>query len=136
MNKPIRIAFVCVENANRSQMAEAFGHMANEDDLEVHSAGSKGGGQVNPKAVAAMARLGYDLSRHTSKPATDLEGVQFDAVVTMGCGDACPFLQADRREDWPIPDPKHMEPADFDVVRDDLRERVNKLVAELRASRQ
>ncbi|MEL7239128.1 MAG: arsenate reductase ArsC, partial [Planctomycetota bacterium] len=131
----IRIAFVCVENANRSQMAEAFGHLANEGDLEIHSAGSKGGGHVNPKAVAAMGRLGYDLSSHRSKPATDLAGVVFDAVVTMGCGDACPFLQARHRLDWPIEDPKHMEPAAFDRVRDEIGQRVAGLVKMLRNER-
>ena len=134
MPDPIRIAFVCVENANRSQMAEAFGHLANHGDLEIHSAGSKGGGQVNPKAIAAMKRLGYDMSGHVSKPASQLTG-EFDAIVTMGCGDACPLLPAKRREDWPLPDPKHMEPGPFDAVRDEIRLRVETLVAELRAER-
>ena len=134
MTDPIRIAFVCVENANRSQMAEAFGHMENDGDLEIHSAGSKGGGQVNQKAVAAMDRLGYDMTKHVSKPASDLTG-EFDAIVTMGCGDACPLLPAKRRDDWPLPDPKHMEPAEFDEVRDEIGRRVKALVAELRAAR-
>lgn len=126
-----RVVFVCVENSNRSQMAEAFARMHGGDDVEAYSAGSKPSGKVNPKAVAAMARLGYDLTTHHSKALTDLPDVPYAAAVTMGCGDACPMLQAERRLDWAIPDPKHMEPAEFEAVRDLIGSKVKELLGEL-----
>src|SRR5207253_11150426 len=89
--KPVRVLFVCVENSNRSQMAEAFARMFGGADVEAHSAGSRPSGRVNPKAVAAMAELGYDLTAHTSKGLDAFNGQEFDAAVTMGCGDACPL---------------------------------------------
>src|SRR5262245_51540240 len=103
-----RVVFVCVENSNRSQMAEAFGRIYGVGRVEVYSAGSKPSGAVNPKAVEAMRELGYDLTAHQSKSLDDLPDVAFDAAVTMGCGDECPLLRAVEREDWGIPDPKHM----------------------------
>ena len=135
MTDPIRVAIVCVENANRSQMAEALARLHAADlglNVEAHSAGSRGGGTVNPKAVASMARLGVDLSAHRSKPVSELEGVELDAAVTMGCGDACPMLLARHRLDWEIPDPKHLEPAEFDAVRDLISSKVRGLLLDLR----
>jgi arsenate reductase len=126
-----RVVFVCVENSNRSQMAEAFARMIGGEAVEVYSAGSKPSGKVNPKAVEAMARLGYDLTTHDSKGLTDLPDVPFDAAVTMGCGDACPMLRAEHRLDWQIPDPKHMERAEFEKVRDLIGTKVKDLLAEL-----
>lgn len=126
-----RVVFVCVENSNRSQMAEAFARMAG-GDVEAYSAGSKPSGKVNPKAVEAMARLGYDLTTHDSKALTDLPDVPYDAAVTMGCGDACPMLKAERRIDWNIPDPKHMERAEFEAVRDLIGSKVKELLSELK----
>jgi arsenate reductase len=126
-----RVVFVCVENSNRSQMAEAFARLHGGDDVEAYSAGSKPSGKVNPKAVEAMARLGYDLTTHDSKALTDLPDVAYDAAVTMGCGDACPMLKAERRIDWSIPDPKHMERAEFEAVRDLIGSKVKELLAEL-----
>lgn len=127
-----RVVFVCVENSNRSQMAEAFARMHGGDDVEAYSAGSKPSGKVNPKAVAAMGRLGYDLTTHHSKALTDLPDVLYAAAVTMGCGDACPMLQAERRLDWAIPDPKHMDPAEFEAVRDLIGSKVKELLSELK----
>ena len=120
-----RVVFVCIENSNRSQMAEAFARMLG--GVEAYSAGSRPSGQINPKAVAAMHELGYDLSTHRSKSLEDLPRVAFDAAVTMGCGDACPNLQAARREDWSIPDPKAMSPEDFRAVRDLIEAKVKEL---------
>jgi arsenate reductase (thioredoxin) len=120
-----RVVFVCIENSNRSQMAEAFARMLG--GVEAYSAGSRPSGQINPKAVAAMHELGYDLSTHRSKSLEDLPRVAFDAAVTMGCGDACPNLQATRREDWSIPDPKAMSPEDFRAVRDLIEAKVKEL---------
>lgn len=125
-----RILFVCVENANRSQMAEAFAHIHGGDAVEALSAGSAPSGRINPKAVRFMAELGYDLATHTSKSLDDIDGT-FDAVVTMGCGDRCPWVPTKRREDWNLPDPKHMDDAGYRAVRDEIGARVKQLLAEL-----
>ena len=125
----MRIVFVCVENSNRSQMAEAFARMLG---VEAYSAGSRPSGRVNPKAVAAMRELDYDLTTHTSKGLDDLPAVPFDAAVTMGCGDQCPNLKATRREDWDIPDPKNMPSDLFCGVRDLIGSKVKQLIAELK----
>ena len=110
-------------------MAEAFAHMLG---IEAYSAGSRPSGRVNLKAIAAMKELGYDLTIHASKGLGDLPAVSFDAAVTMGCGDQCPNLNAARREDWNIPDPKDM-PADlFCGVRNLIGSKVKQLVAELK----
>jgi len=125
-----RVLFVCIENSNRSQMAEAFAHMLGGADIEALSAGSAPSGVINPKAIAAMAELGYDLTTHDSKSLDQVTG-DFDAVVTMGCGDSCPWVPAKRREDWALPDPKHFEGDAYRAVRDDIRERVRALLASL-----
>lgn len=103
-----RILFVCVENSCRSQMAEAFARLHGKpNEFEIYSAGSRPSGQVNSKAITSMREINYDLTtRHQSKSLTDVPAVAYDAVVTMGCGDECPFVGAKRREDWNIPDPK------------------------------
>lgn len=124
MSEPKRLLFVCVENANRSQMAEAFARMLGGPDVEAYSAGSRPSGVVNPKAVAAMAELGYDLTAHVSNSLDALPDVPFDFVATMGCGDACPLVRAGQRADWQIPDPKHMPPEEFRAVRDFIRDKV------------
>ena len=93
-----RIVFVCVENANRSQMAQAFAKMHGGDAVDAFSAGSRPSGKVNPRAIESMREVGYDLAAHQSKSLDDLPDVDFDAAVTMGCGDACPMLRAARRE--------------------------------------
>src|SRR4051812_36631434 len=120
---PKRVLFVCVENSNRSQMAEAFARIHGGDKVEAYSAGSRPSGQVNPKAVEAMRELGYDLSQHGSKSLDEIPDVQYDFVATMGCGDECPFIRAKRREDWNIPDPKNMSPDEFRNVRDLIKEK-------------
>jgi arsenate reductase (thioredoxin) len=120
----MKAVFVCVENSNRSQMAEAFGRMAGAD---AYSAGSRPSGKVNPKAIEAMKELGYDLTAHHSKSLDDLPDIMFDVAVTMGCGDACPMLKAKRREDWDIPDPREMSPEQFREVRDLIGRKVNEL---------
>ncbi len=84
-----RVLFVCVENANRSQMAEAFARLHGGPGVEALSAGSKPSGLINPKAIRFMAERGYDLGRHASKSLDEIGG-EFDAVITMGCGDSCP----------------------------------------------
>ncbi|HTN75504.1 MAG TPA: arsenate reductase ArsC, partial [Pirellulaceae bacterium] len=101
------------------------------DRVEAFSAGSRPSGRINPKAIAAMQEEGYDLTAHGSKSLADLPAEEFAAAVTMGCGDACPMLQAKRREDWAIPDPREMEPAAFRQVRDLIKEKVTALLASL-----
>jgi arsenate reductase (thioredoxin) len=125
-----RVLFVCIENANRSQMAEAFARIHGGEAVEACSAGSAPSGRINPRAVQFMAELGYDLTAHASKSLEDIEG-QFDAVVTMGCGDSCPWVPARRREDWNLPDPKHLDDAGYRRVRDEISARVATLLASL-----
>ena len=130
--KKIKLLFVCVENANRSQMSQAFAKILGGDQVEAYSAGSRPSGVVNPKAIAAMKELGYDLSAHDSKSLQEVEQyAPFDVVVTMGCGDACPWMPAKEFIDWQIPDPKHMEPAQFNEVRDYIRDQVKTLLTKL-----
>jgi arsenate reductase (thioredoxin) len=127
-----KLLFVCIENSNRSQMSQAFAKMIGGENVEAYSAGSKPSGIVNPKAIAAMKELGYDLSTHDSKSLEEVKQyAPFDAVVTMGCGDACPWMPAKQFIDWQIPDPKHMEPNEFNEVRDFIREKVKALIQSL-----
>lgn len=121
---PVRVLFVCVENSNRSQMAEAFARLHGGPRVEAMSAGSRPSGSVNPKAIEAMRERGYDLATHRSKSTSDVGMGPFDAVVTMGCGDACPNVPARVREDWSIPDPRSMGPEDFRKVRDTIEREV------------
>jgi protein-tyrosine-phosphatase len=125
-----RVLFVCVENANRSQMAEAFARLHGGDGVEAMSAGSRPSGRINPKAVRFMAERGYDLAGHASKSLDDLDG-DFDAVVTMGCGDDCPWIPARRREDWALPDPRDMDDDGYRAVRDEIEARVVRLLGAL-----
>lgn len=129
-----RILFVCVENSNRSQMAEAFARIHGAGKVEAHSSGSRPSGRVNPKAIEAMRELGYDLSTHASKGLDSFNGTKVDVAVTMGCGDECPLVLADRRVDWKIPDPRDMTPEQFRGVRDLIEAKVKELVAELSAA--
>lgn len=126
-----RVLFVCVENANRSQMAQAFARIHGGDAVEAYSAGSRPSGVVNPKAIEAMGEFGYDLSQHQSKSLDDLPDVSFDAAITMGCGDSCPHVQARVREDWQIPDPKHLPPDQFREIRDLISGKVQQLLESL-----
>jgi protein-tyrosine-phosphatase len=126
---PKRFLFVCVENSNRSQMAEAFARIHGGDRIEAYSAGSRPSGTINPEAIASMKEIGYDLSRHQSKSLSEIPDIEFDFVATMGCGDACPFVRAKQREDWNIPDPKAMRPEDFSAVRDLIETKVKAALA-------
>ena len=125
------ILFVCVENSNRSQMAEAFARMLGGDHVQALSAGSRPSGRINPKAVEAMKELGYDLTTHASKGLEEFNGTPVDVAVTMGCGDECPLVIAQRREDWQIPDPREMSPDEFRGVRNLIEMKVRELLAAL-----
>lgn len=127
-----KILFVCVENSNRSQMSQAFAKILGGETVEAFSAGSKPSGIVNPKAIAAMKELGYDLSVHDSKSLDEVKQfATFDVVVTMGCGDACPWMPAKKFIDWDIPDPRNMNEEEFRIVRDLIRSKVNELLLSL-----
>lgn len=127
-----KILFVCVENSNRSQMSQAFAKIHGGDEVEAYSAGSKPSGKINPKAIASMKELGYDLSSHHSKTLEEVkEFAPFDAVVTMGCGDACPWMPARKFIDWQIPDPREMNEDDFRNVRNLIEQKVKDLLQEL-----
>lgn len=128
-----KILFVCIENSNRSQMSQAFAKILGGKNVEAYSAGSKPSGMVNPKAIAAMKELGYDLDKHGSKSLDEVKQfAPFDAVVTMGCGDACPWMPAKQFIDWQIPDPKNMEPIQFNEVRDMIRDKVKELLVTIK----
>ncbi len=127
-----KILFVCIENSNRSQMAQAFAHIYGNGRVSAFSAGSRPSGTINPKAIVAMNELNYDLTGHSSKSLQEVLGeAPFDVVVTMGCGDACPWMPAREHIDWQIPDPREMALEDFNVVRDSIGELVRELVTRI-----
>lgn len=131
--EPVRLLFVCVENSCRSQMAEGFARAIGGGAVEARSAGSEPSGRVDPGAIEAMREVGVDLTTHRSKPVREVEGRRYDAIVSMGCGDACPHVPARRRIEWDVPDPKDMPPDDFRRVRDRIRGLVEKLIGDLGA---
>lgn len=127
-----RILFVCIENSNRSQMAEAFARMHRSGRVEAYSAGSRPSGRLNPRAVEFMRERGYDLTQHRSKSVADLPVKEFDVVIGMGCGDeACAVIPARRREEWDIPDPKDMPAEQYRAVRDQIEGKVKELLDSL-----
>jgi protein-tyrosine-phosphatase len=126
-----RVLFVCVENSNRSQMAEAFARIHGAGKVEAYSSGSRPSGTVNPRAIEFMRELGYDLSTHRSKPLTEIPAGEYDWAITMGCGDECPLVTARHREDWGIPDPKHLPPEEFRKVRALIEQKVKELLERL-----
>ncbi|MBM7517641.1 arsenate reductase ArsC [Nocardioides nitrophenolicus] len=130
MTRPT-VLFVCVHNAGRSQMAAAFLQHLAGDRIEVLSAGSQPADQVNPVAVAAMAEVGVDIGARQPKVLTDAAVRQADVVVTMGCGDECPFFPGKRYEDWVLDDPAGQDLAAVRPIRDEIRRRVTALVADL-----
>jgi protein-tyrosine-phosphatase len=121
----MRILFVCVENSNRSQMAEGF---ARHYGADAASAGSRPSGRVNPIAIQAMAEKGIDISMKESKSLDAISHEEWDWVVTMGCGDSCPFVPAKNRDDWTLPDPRDLPYEEFQKVRDEIERRVRQLL--------
>lgn len=113
-------------------MAEGLARKLGAETLEAYSAGSKPSGVVNPKAVASMKEIGVDISSQESKGFDALPEGEWDALVTMGCGDACPFLPAKMRIDWDLPDPAPMPQSEFNKVRDEIQSRVRELIEELK----
>ncbi|WP_280458568.1 arsenate reductase ArsC [Nocardia carnea] len=125
------VLFVCVHNAGRSQMAAGFlTHLAG-DAIEVRSAGSAPAGGLNPTAVAAMAEVGIDIAGRSPKILTADAVQSSDVVITMGCGDTCPVFPGISYRDWDLPDPAGKGIEDVRPIRDEIRARVEALVAEL-----
>lgn len=129
MNHLPTVLFVCVENSCRSQMAEGFARRHGAGKVTAWSAGSRPSGKVNETAVALMEEKGVDMSAHRSKGLDGLPTEKWDYVITMGCGDACPFVPSRAKEDWAIPDPKHMSADDFRKVRDLVEAKVKDLIS-------
>jgi arsenate reductase len=132
LNKP-SVLFVCVHNAGRSQMAAGFMTHLGQGRVEVLSAGSAPKDSINPVAVEAMAEIGIDISSNSPKILTPEAVQQSDAVITMGCGDACPFYPGKRYEDWVLEDPAGQGIESVRVIRDEIKVRVETLLAELLA---
>jgi protein-tyrosine-phosphatase len=130
MSKP-SVLFVCVHNAGRSQMAAAFLTHLSAGAVEVRSAGSAPADQVNPAAVQAMAEVGIDIAAEKPKILTDQAVRESDVVITMGCGDSCPFYPGKRYEDWVLDDPAGKDVAAVRPIRDDIRRRVGALLDDL-----
>ena len=129
------ILFVCVHNAGRSQMAAGLVTLRSAGAVNVRSAGSDPGTEVNPLAVAAMAEHGIDLSTAMPRRLADDDVRAADVVITMGCGDACPIYPGKRYEDWQVPDPAQATTLDeVRAIRDDIDARVQRLLAELDAT--
>ena len=131
---PRNILFVCIENSNRSQMAQAFAAIHGKAIVKAFSAGSRPSGKINPKAIAAMNEIGYDLSNHQSKSIQETPDVEYEYVVTMGCGDDCPLIKARYREDWDVPDPKTMNEGDVREVRNLIEKKVRALLSKIQAT--
>ena len=125
------VLFVCVHNAGRSQMAAAFMQELSDGKVEVLSAGSAPKDSINPIAVLAMNEIGIDISRNTPKILTNEAVKDSDVVITMGCGDTCPFYPGKRYEDWVLDDPAGQDIAAVRVIRDEIKKRVEDLLKDL-----
>jgi protein-tyrosine-phosphatase len=126
-----RLLFICNENCNRSQMAEAFARLHGAGRVEAYSAGRRPAAVVHPKAIAAMREVGYDMKAHYPKGLSDIPAIKYDVVVTIGDDDQCPGIEAGRREHWQVPVPKDLPAEQFRSVRDQIAARVTDLVARL-----
>lgn len=135
MSRPApTVLFVCVHNAGRSQMAAAFLEQLAGDRIRVLSAGSEPADRVNPAAVEAMAEKGIDISRRQPELLQDSAAQEADVVITMGCGDTCPFYPGTRYEDWELTDPAGLPLESVRPIRDAIEERVRRLIGEVLAS--
>jgi arsenate reductase (thioredoxin) len=128
------VLFVCVRNAGRSQMAAALMHARAGGRVHVRSAGSDPGERINPAVVEALREVGIDVSRELPKPLSDDAVRAADAVITMGCGDACPVYPGKRYEDWAIEDPEGKSLEEVRRIRDEIDARVQRLLSELAAA--
>jgi protein-tyrosine-phosphatase len=124
------ILFLCIHNAGRSQMAAGFARELGGDKVSIFSGGSEPADRVNPMAIEAMAELGIDISGHTPQKFTDELLNRVDVVVTMGCGDTCPYIPGKRYLDWPLDDPRGQNLEAVRAIRDRIREHVVALLGE------
>ena len=124
------ILFLCIHNAGRSQMAAGFARELGGDKVSIFSGGSEPADRVNPMAIDAMAELGIDISGHTPQKFTDELLNRVDVVVTMGCGDTCPYIPGKRYLDWPLDDPRGQNLEAVRAIRDRIREHVVELLGE------
>ena len=131
MKEQPEVLFVCVHNAGRSQMAAGLVKLRSQGRIHVRSAGSAPAEEINPAAVQAMAELGVDLSEEFPKPLTNDAVSAADVVITMGCGDACPFYPGKRYEDWDLEDPAGRDLEMVRGIRDEIDQRVQQLIGEL-----
>ena len=131
MSKP-SVLFVCVHNAGRSQMAAAFLTHLSNGEVEVRSAGSAPADSINPAVVEAMKEIGIDISHEVPKVLTTEAVIESDVVITMGCGDACPFFPGKRYLDWKLNDPAGQGVASVRPIRDEIKTLVEGLIAELK----
>jgi arsenate reductase (thioredoxin) len=125
------LVFLCVQNAGRSQMAAGWAEHLAGDAVEVYSGGSDPASEVNPSAIAVMAEIGIDIADEFPKPWTDEVVRAADVIVTMGCGDSCPIFPGKRYQDWEVGDPAGLPVEDVRPIRDDIGERVSRLLDEL-----
>jgi protein-tyrosine-phosphatase len=131
-----RVIFACVHNAGRSQMAAAFfNQLADRQKAEAISAGTEPGVRVHPEVQAVMQEVGIDLSNATPQKLTEELAQGAQLLITMGCGDECPYVPGLRRDDWPLRDPKGLSPDEVRTIRDEIKERVQSLVGELSSKR-
>ena len=133
MDKKASVLFVCVHNAGRSQMAAGFLTELAGDRIEVRSAGTQPGDQVNPSAVAAMGEIGIDISQNFPKKLTDDSVKDSDYIITMGCGDECPYFPGKTYLDWPLDDPAGQGVEAVRPIRDEIRKKIEALIAEIDA---
>ena len=127
----LKVAFVCVHNSCRSQMAEGFGKLLGEGIIEVYSAGTEDYPEVKPLAVEVMEEVGVDMSKHHPKLLSDIPS-ELDILITMGCNVSCPFVPCDHMEDWGLDDPSGGPIEDFRLTRDIIKSKVENLIERIR----
>jgi arsenate reductase len=133
VNHRAHVLFLCVHNAGRSQMAAAFARQLGQNRIVIHSAGSAPGETLNPAVVSAMREVGIDISAESPKKLSDQMARDADVIVTMGCGDECPYYPGKRYDDWELTDPAGQPLEAVRLVRDDIKARVEALLGELGA---
>ena len=134
MSQLVTVLFVCVHNAGRSQMAAGYLRHLGGDQIKVISAGTEPGTEINEMAMAVMLEEGIDLSTATPEKLSDQKVLESDYVISMGCGDACPYFPGKTYLDWPLTDPKNQPIEVVREIRDEIKAKVEALIAEVKAS--
>ena len=133
--KKIKIVFICVENARRSQMAQGFAEVLGQGEVEVYSAGSRPSSQIDPLVIEVMKEKGIDISGKQPKSLNDLPLIEMDYLVTMGCEETCPAIPTKKVIEWQIPDPKGKSVDVFREVRDLIEDKVRTLLKEMESQK-